>query len=97
MHVVQEMLAGRTCLTICVGSPSSATFSRHRFDRETCDKHIASLCPHLTVNTPRDVNLNRMCAEMDFGPTATTVRLATGEIRIHACFNHPIQSYMVHA
>jgi hypothetical protein len=43
------------------------------------------------------VGTNRTCAAMDFRPTATPARLAIGEIRIHVCFNHAIQSRMVHA
>ena len=43
------------------------------------------------------VSSNRTCAAMDFRPTATPVRLAIGEIRLHVCFNHPVQSHMVHA
>jgi hypothetical protein len=32
---------------------------------------------------------------MDFNPTAMPIRLATGEIRLHACLNHPLLSFMV--
>ncbi|MBP2446838.1 hypothetical protein JOH51_004277 [Rhizobium leguminosarum] len=34
---------------------------------------------------------------MDFNPTATPVRLANGEIHIHACINYPLPSLMVRA
>ena len=34
---------------------------------------------------------------MEINPTATPLSLAIGEIRIHACINHSIQSFVVHA
>jgi hypothetical protein len=34
---------------------------------------------------------------MDFNPTVKPVRLASGEIRIHAYLDHALQSFMVHA
>ncbi|TAX38353.1 hypothetical protein ELH97_04880 [Rhizobium leguminosarum] len=40
---------------------------------------------------------NRMCAAMDFNPIATPVRLANGDIHIHACIHHPLPNFMVRA
>lgn len=51
----------------------------------------------LPPKLPPIVHSNRMCAAMDSTSIATPVRLATGEIRIHACIHHPLQSFMVHA
>jgi hypothetical protein len=34
---------------------------------------------------------------MDFHPTATPLRLAAEDFRIHACFYHPVQIELVHA
>jgi hypothetical protein len=34
---------------------------------------------------------------MDINPTVKPVRLTTGEIRIHACFDYRLRSFMVHA
>ena len=34
---------------------------------------------------------------MDFDPTATPLRLAAGTFHIHACFDHPVQTELVHA
>jgi hypothetical protein len=34
---------------------------------------------------------------MDFNPTVTRARLIPGEIHIHACLNHRLQSVMVRA
>ncbi len=33
---------------------------------------------------------------MDFNSTATPIRLANEEIRIHACFDYPVQFFVVH-
>ncbi|NKL80445.1 MULTISPECIES: hypothetical protein [Rhizobium] len=40
-------------------------------------------------------HFNRMCAAMDFNPIATPVRLANGEIHIHACIHHSLPNFMV--
>lgn len=42
-------------------------------------------------------HFNRMCAAMDFNPIATPVRLANGEIHIHACIHHSLSTFVVHA
>ncbi|PWV92378.1 hypothetical protein DEV92_104255 [Phyllobacterium myrsinacearum] len=34
---------------------------------------------------------------MDFHPTTKLTSLATGKIRIHACFNRTVQYNLVHA
>jgi hypothetical protein len=34
---------------------------------------------------------------MDFHPTASRDRFATGEIHVHACLSHAIQYYLVDA
>lgn len=34
---------------------------------------------------------------MDFNPIATPVRLANGEIHIHACIHHSFPNFMVRA
>ncbi|MBB2694158.1 UNVERIFIED_ORG: hypothetical protein GGI63_005074 [Rhizobium esperanzae] len=34
---------------------------------------------------------------MDFNPIATPVRLANGDIQIHACIHHPLPNFVVRA
>lgn len=34
---------------------------------------------------------------MDLNPTALPICFATGRIRVHACLNRPLQTFMVHA
>ncbi|MET3757496.1 hypothetical protein ABID08_004877 [Rhizobium binae] len=47
--------------------------------------------------SPAIDHFNRMCAAMDFNPIAMPVRLANGEIHIHACIHHSLQNFMGHA
>ncbi|AJC78448.1 hypothetical protein IE4803_CH01207 [Rhizobium etli bv. phaseoli str. IE4803] len=42
-------------------------------------------------------HFNRMCAAMDFNPIATPVRLANGEVHIHACIHHSLPNFVGHA
>ncbi len=34
---------------------------------------------------------------MDLDPTALPLCFAIGNVQIHACVNHPLQTFMVHA
>jgi hypothetical protein len=53
--------------------------------------------PPFFPKLPAIDQFNRMCATMDFNPIATPIRLANGEIHIHACIHHSLPSFVVRA
>jgi hypothetical protein len=54
-----------------------------------------STCAANALRLYESPNTNRMCAAMDFNPTAMPVRFATGEIHVRICLHHTVASCLV--
>ncbi|SCB60851.1 hypothetical protein GA0061105_11390 [Rhizobium aethiopicum] len=61
------------------------------------NRHFALNLRPFFPKLPTNNHFNRMCAAMDFNPIAMPIRLANGEIHIHACIHHSLANFLGHA